>query len=325
MFFKNSVLFLKVHSQRGLHFQLGSEKAIELIRKKYGSLWFGALQDFLHLSPPSMEFLPFYYCQGTVTGKFYGTVTYSNMTSSSNSRSIDSSRRIKTEPQLLKSSFASNNTQIYAGYRYNIRHVHKALRNEENSLHLCKLQAVDTTLATINNYEYSVEELDLVLHDEVKRQAEDTARSMVKSYHPTAFSININFIELNIQLEEVTPVLVPCYVVKARYDMEEYTLYVNGIDGTVSGPLLFNAQLVARVFALSSIVLALLLLPNTTKGLLGGFLLAVPVYYAAFYAAKLAPPHLRDYFRSRQRQLRLQHKNDSGKCALDVPSQQTKE
>ncbi|EAN85047.1 putative DnaJ chaperone protein [Trypanosoma cruzi] len=301
------VLRLTVHSPRGLQFQVGADEAVAHIRRKYGSRWLGASQEFLNLGSPSAEFLPFYYCQGTVHGIFRGTVSYSDSTTDSKGNMHSGSRHTTTAPQPLNTIFGPNQTQIYAGYKYNIRHVHTALRNEENPLYLRKMSMVDATQATINLFEQSTATLKLFVEEEVKRQATETARAIIRSFHPGASTIGVEFLELNIRLEEVTPVFVPCYVVKAQYDRQEYTLYVSGTNGTVSGPFLINALYAARLSALSVAGMFMLLWPNKVTGLALGSLISVPVYYIAFYAAKMFPSRRRDYFRWQRKKLRMQH------------------
>ncbi|RNF14824.1 putative DnaJ chaperone protein [Trypanosoma conorhini] len=320
------VLRVTVHSPRGLQFQLSAGDAVAQIQQKYGGRWFGAAKEFLHLRAPSAEFLPFYYCQGSVRGVFRGTVSYNDSVTDSKGHLQSSSRQTTTAPQPLNTVFGPNQTQIYAGYKYNIRHVHTALRNEANPLRLLKMSMVDATDATINLFEQSTTTLKVFVEEEVKRQAEETARAMVRSYHPGAYTISVDFSELHIRLEEVTPVFVPCYVVKARYDGQVYTLYVSGTTGTVGGPFLISALYVARVATLSVVGLFLLLWPNKLTGLALGSLLSVPVYYLAFYAAKFFPSHRRDYQRWQRQKLRMQHEEkDRGGFRPHVSSKRIEE
>ncbi|KEG10477.1 DnaJ chaperone protein [Trypanosoma grayi] len=309
MFCRSFVVLVRVHSPRGLPFQLGADDAIARVRQKYGSRWFGASQEFLQLHPASAEFIPFYYCQGTITGTFRGIISYSENTTDINGKATSSTRETTTALQPLNSVFSSNRTQIYAGYKYNIHHVHTALRHEENPLHLRKMRFVDTTNATINLFEQSTNTLNVFVNEEVRRQAEETARAMVRSYHPGASTIRVDFTDLQIRLENVTPVFVSCYVVKAQYDGQMYTLYVSGANGTVSGPFLINSLYVGRLAAVGAVGLSVLLWPNKVAGLAFGSLLSVPVYYAAFYAAKFFPSHSRDYYRTQRRRMRSKHED----------------
>ncbi|RNF01800.1 putative DnaJ chaperone protein [Trypanosoma rangeli] len=320
------VLRVTVHSPRGLQFQLGADDAVARIRQKYGGRWFGASKELLRLGVPSAEFLPFYYCQGSVQGTFRGTVSYSDSVTDSNGHLKRSSRQTTTAPQSLNTVFGPNQTQIYAGYKYNIRHVHTALRNEANPLHLHKMSMVNATNATINLFEQSTATLKVFVDEEVQRQAQETARAMVRSYHPGASTIGVDFSELHIRLEEVTPVFVPCYVVKVQYDAQEYTLYVSGTNGTVGGPFLLNALYFARLATLSVAGLFLLLWPNRVTGLALVSLLSVPVYYLAFYVGKMFPSHRRDYYRWQRQRLRMQHEEkDRGGFRPHVSSKRIEE
>ncbi|ORC88702.1 DnaJ chaperone protein [Trypanosoma theileri] len=317
---------MKVHSPRGLPFLLSPDDAIARIRGKYNSRWFGAAQEFLYLHPPSAEFLPFYYCQGNIKGSFRGIVSYSTTTQDSKGNLQSGSSQTTTMPQPINSIFEPNRTQIYAGYKYNIHHVHKALRNEENPLHLRPMNLVDTSNATINLFEQSTTTLNVFVKEEVTRQAEETARALIRSYHPSASTISVEFNKLKIQLEHVIPVFVPCYVVKAEYDTQMYTLYVSGINGNVSGPFLINTLYVGRLAAVSSVALCLLLSSSIGTGLIAGSLLSVPVYYAAFYAAKKFPSWRRDYSRLQREKLRLMHENkDKSGFRPSVDSQRIQE
>ncbi|KPI86957.1 putative Dnaj domain protein [Leptomonas seymouri] len=305
MFSRSRALRYVVHSPRGVDFSLSADAAVQRIRAKYGRRWFGARLEYFSLQPPSKEFLPFYLCSGRIHATFVGHVTYSTDHASTDGKSIGSStRQVSTSLQALESMFEENKTQIYAGYKYNIAHVHSALRSDEMAYSLRKMYSVDTAGVTINLFEQSTSTMIKFVEMEVRRQAEATARSMVRSFHPAAQSITIAFKEFTFHIDEVTPAFVPCYVVKADYDAERYTLYVSGINGRVGGPYLLNSLFIARTTALATMAAALLATPNKIAGFVWGSVLSVLTYYAAFYAAKWYPAVRRNWNRQQREKLR---------------------
>ncbi|KAG8347295.1 putative DNAJ domain protein [Trypanosoma vivax] len=304
-----------VHSPRGIPFGVGADEVNTLLRRKFGGRWLGVSLDLLQLSAPSAEFLPFYFCEGRIQGTFRGIVSYSNGAVGLNEGKGDSRwHQVETSPQPLRSRFGQHQTQIYAGYKYNIYYVQSALRSEANPMKLQKMPMVDVKGATINLFEQSTNTLKEFVNEEVRRQATETARAMVREYHPTASSIDIKFQDLSIHIEEVTPVFMPCYVVKAAYDAHEYTLYVDGQCGNVSGPLLLNSLYVGRLAAAATAILTIFLSPNKGVGFVLGSLLSIPMYHIAFYSAKYFPKLRRDYFRLQRRRLQARHedRNASG-------------
>lgn len=323
MFCRSRVCFSLVHSPRGVNFSLSADDAVQRIRDKYGRRWFGARLDYLGLEKPSKEFLPFYLCSGRIHAIYVGNITYSDSTMSADGKSTGSStRQISTSPQQLDSVFEENKTQIYAGYKYNIAHVHSALRSDAMAYSLRKMYEVDTAGATINLFEQSTSTMINFVEREVRRQAEQTALSMVRSFHPSAQFVSITFKEFTFHIDEVTPTFVPCYVVKADYDAERYTLYVSGVNGQVGGPYLLNSLYVARVSALATIVVALLLTPNKVAGFVYGSVLSVAAYYTAFYAAKWYPALRRNWNREQREKLRRQNLGiDSGGYRPSTSSQ----
>lgn len=302
----SAILRFTVHSPRGINFTLTTDEALGQIHRKYSKRWFGAKSDYVDLRAPSKEFLPFYFCSGAVQGTFAGSITY-NESSGADSKQGSTTRTVSTGPHTLDSSFEENQTQVYAGYKYNMGYVQYALRNDASPLTMKKMSLVDTSGATINLFEQSTATLKEFVNDEVRRQATRTATEIVRSFHPIASSVSISFKTLEIRIEEVTPCFVPCYVCKASYDEEEYTLYVNGMNGIVGGPYLLNAVAVARVVGLSTATLGLMLTPNKVAGLVFGSFAGGIAYYAAYYAAKYFPRYRRDYFRKQRDKLRAQH------------------
>ncbi|KPA79147.1 putative Dnaj domain protein [Leptomonas pyrrhocoris] len=308
MFWCSRVLRYLVHSPRGVNFSLSADDAVSRIRDKYGRRWFGARLDYLDLEHPSKEFLPFYLCSGRIHATFVGNITYSTNQMSVDGKSTSSStRRVSTALQTLESVFEENKTQIYAGYKYNIAHVHSALRSDEMSYTLQKMYKVDTAGATINLFEQSTSSMIKFVEMETRRQAEATAQSMVRSFHPDAQSITIAFKEFTFHIDEVTPTFVPCYVVKANYDEERYTLYVSGVNGQVGGPYLLNSLFLARTTALAVVAATLFVVPNKIAAFVYGSVISVAAYYAAFYTAKWYPAMRRNWNRHQRQKLRTEN------------------
>jgi ribosome assembly protein YihI (activator of Der GTPase) len=315
MLSRSRALRYLVHSPRGVSFSLSADDAVKRIRDKYGRRWFGARLDYLGLAQPSKEFLPFYLCSGRIHATYVGNITYTNSgdLSKGGNTVSSSTRQTSTSLQTLESVFEENKTQIYAGYKYNIDHVHSALRSDEMAYSLRKMYEVDTTGATINLFEQSTSTMTRFVEMEVRRQAEATALSIVRSFHPSAQSVSITFKEFTFHIDEVTPTFVPCYVVKADYDAERYTLYVSGVNGQVGGPYLLNSLFIARTTALVTVAGALLFTPNKVAGLVYGSVLSIATYYATFYAARIYPAMRRNWNREKREKLRRENQGiDSG-------------
>ncbi|EPY18514.1 DNAJ domain protein [Strigomonas culicis] len=145
---------------------------------------------------------------------------------------------------------------------------------------------------------------------DVRAQVTETATTLLRGYHPTASSISVNFDKLHISIEEITPVFVPCYIVKSYYDEVEYHLYVSGFNGYVGGPYLLNALYFGRLASALTVAGALLVYPNKVAGFIFGSFFAVATYYMAFYAARLYPKWRRDYNRRTQQEMRHKHQSD---------------
>ncbi|EAN79534.1 chaperone protein DNAj, putative [Trypanosoma equiperdum] len=314
MFFVTSIVRMTVHAPRGIPFQITTGDAVKSVQKKYHKPFFGVSMEYLQLGPPSAEFLPFYFCEGSIKGTFRGVVSYRDAEGGAkNNAGISGNsgmRQVVTAPQPLQSSFGPHQTQIYAGYKYNLHYVQGVLCSETNPLQLRNMSSVNVEGATINLFEQSTRTLRVFVEQEVRRQATETACAMISSYHPSASNIVVEFIELNIHIDDVIPVFMPCYVVKACYDQQEYTLYVNGASGQVTGPFLINSLYAGRTAAVATALVTLCLAPNKGAGFIMGSLFAVPMYYIAFYAARYFPLLRRDYSRKRRQKLREKHESD---------------
>lgn len=304
-----------VHSPKGINFTLTSEEALEKVRHKYSRRWFGARLDYLDLRPPSKEFVPFYLCRGRIQAIYTARIDYDRADglSGSNSgghRGGSASQSMRTAPQLMNSVFVPAQTQLYAGYKYNHHHIHRALRTESNAQAYTAMSQVHTSDATIHLFEQSTQTMRELLQREVRLQATRTAEAVVRNFHPAASSITITFDQFQIQLEDIIPVFVPCYVIKAEYDSDVYTMYVSGRTGTVSGPYLINALAVARLASLATLSAALLMWSRSaaqTLWLSASPVLVVGVYYAAYYASRWVAPFMRDRQRRQRARMRASY------------------
>lgn len=299
-----------VHSPRGINFTLGPQDAVDAVNKRYSKRWFGAQTQYLNLGPPTKEFLPFYYCNGRIEGIFTATVAYNESTTDASGKSTSSTRHVYTDPQPIESIFEENRTQNYAGYKYNIVHVHTALKDEQNTLHLKKLPAVNMAGAQLHLFEQSTTTMKTIVERDVRVQAENTARAMVRAYHPRASNIAIHFSHLNIIIDEVTPVFMPCYVITANYDEQEYRLYVSGLTGKVGGPYLLNALYIARTTGAVVGLTLFFLSPNKVAGLFFGSAAGFVAYFLAFYAARHYPRFRRDRLQAERAKLRQEHQTE---------------
>ncbi|KAK7194159.1 DNAJ domain protein [Novymonas esmeraldas] len=308
MLLSRRLLRYTVHSPRGVNFDLSPADAVRQIQDTYSRRWFGAQLDYLTLGSPSKEFLPFYLCSGRIHATFVGFATYDNETfGADGKRTSTTSRTVSTQLQALDTVFEENKTQMYAGYKYNIGHVHHALRSDHLSLERRKMHEVNTTGATINLFEQSTSTMLQLVEAEVRAQATETARATVRSYHPAATQVSVEFKSFTFHLDEVTPTFVPCFVVKADYDGERYTLYVSGYSGRVGGPRLLNALYIARVTALATVAVALVAVPNKVAGAIFGLAASVATYYIAFYTARWYPAMRRNQQRRKRDTLRLEN------------------
>lgn len=297
-----------VSAPRGLHFTLSASEAIDRIKQEYGGHLLGAKLDDLHLQTPSKEFLPFYLCRGTVNGTFHGTATYTTWNSAKDGKSSNSTMSVRTSPQNFSSIFEYNQTQIYAGYKYNMDYVHHTLRDESLAILPRKMQELDTAGATINLFEQSTTTMQEFVQLEVEKQANNAAAKTVHSYHASADAVSVEFTSLNIHIEEVTPVFVPCYVIKVSYNEEEYTLFVSGSNGKVGGPRLLYPTSTARLASGASMVAVFLTTANKFAGLILGSAAAITMYYLVFYAARAFPKYHSRWLHSKQEKLRVKNK-----------------
>lgn len=279
---------LLIHSPKGVAFTLSADEAIVNIKNKYGSRWFGADLLQLSLATPSKEFVPFYLAKGYATGVFTGRITYTS-TTQSNGKSSSGTETIYTKPQPLNTIFTENRTQVYGGFKYHLGHVRAVLQSESIPLLMQPMSQVPTRGATINLFEQTTLGTRDILEEVVIEQMKAVAMERVRSFHPNASTVDVDFVSHKITIEELTPVFLPCYVVKATYNGARYTLYVSGRHGTVGGPYLLNAEKIAFSTSLATFLAVALLLPNKALGLLYACLSVPPVYLLSFTVSKYYP------------------------------------
>ncbi|CCW66024.1 unnamed protein product [Phytomonas sp. Hart1] len=308
MFRKTFTCLFTIHSPRGVDFMLSSDKAIKHVHTKYSKGWFGAQLDYMSFGEPAKEFLPFYLCSGCVRAAYTGTVSYNESGGNpNNTRSTSSSRYVETAPQTLEMTFQCDQTQTYAGYKYNITNIHYTLKSTVNYTLMKKMNHIDTTGAEINLFEQSIEVMRNFISSNVKEQATRTAESIIRSFHPTASTVSTTFSDLDIKINEVYPCFVPCFTVKLSYGEEEYIVFVSGIDGKVKGPHLLNSLYIARTTALISVVMIVIQARNKVLGIIYGMVTAIMVYYAIFFATKCYPFLYRNFQQWQQERLRQKY------------------
>ena len=122
--------------------------------------------------------------------------------------------------------------------------------------------------------------------------------------------MTIHFKTFDMALEDLFPVYLPCYVIKAMYDAQAFTMYVSGSEGKVGGPFLINALAAARVSAVAVLGTAILAVPSKAIAALAGSVAAAATYVAVFYAAKFYPGWRRDRNRRQRDEARVQHADE---------------
>ena len=253
------------------------------------------------------EFLPFFLCKGVMSGVYTASIGYSDQTVDAKGNIRNSTRTVQTQPQRYDSVFQENKSQIYGGYKFSNRRVSRILKHESNFLQMQKVSEVDFGSFSINDFEMSTTTLRAVLKDEVIVQATKETEQYVRSFHPTANSVDIKFSQFTVEVHDVYPVFLPCYISDVEYDGERYTMYTSGRDATLTtGPYLLSGIALGRAGTLATVGLSLLLAPSKVLGLVVGSMLSVPIYYAAYYASRHIPIHIRD----RNRKARAQRQAD---------------
>jgi hypothetical protein len=287
-----------VHSPRAIPFAISADSAVSALRAKYESRWLmGANSAYIDFKAPAAEFMPFFLCSGKVGGEYVGTVEYTRTGTGTDGKMKTTTTRTTTQLLTLNTTFHENQTQIYGGYKYNNKHIYTVLKNEENPILMQKVADVDLSVAAVNLFEMSVTTLNMVLRDSLLKFAEELAIAEVRRYHLNASSVSVSFRSFHIQLNDVFPTFVPCFVIPAEYDGNSYTMYVSGATGICGGPYLINSLAAARLGAVTTVAVALLLSPNKVMAVMSGSVAAVAVYYAVFFATRAYPAYRRDQSR----------------------------
>lgn len=303
--------WMTVHTPRAIPFEIGKDDATAMAVKKYKSRWIlGASTEYIEMKAPIAEFVPFFFCNGAVRATYYGQATYNTSRTDSKGNTSSSTHTTTTGQLNLNSNFYENATQIYGGYKYNNKHIYSALRQEQNAIKKRKISEVDVSVGQIGLYEVSINTMKTLLMEDVKSQMTRIAEQQVRQFHATANSISITFTSFDVDIEDVYPTYVPCHVIKANYDGEEFTVYVSGSEGTVGGPYLINALQIARIAAIGTFASTMALYPVKAYAFVFGSVGSVATYLVAFYAAKYFPALRRDYFRRQREAERNKNKQD---------------
>ncbi|WP_208734719.1 hypothetical protein, partial [Corallococcus praedator] len=109
---------------------------------------------------PSAHFVPFYMAKGAVTGDYVATVTFSDTHKDSNGNTRTTTRSVHIPRRSLTHSFFHHNTQVYAGYRRDPKHV-RILQGEHVPMIARTIDDVDLARADdLNQFEMSLATLN---------------------------------------------------------------------------------------------------------------------------------------------------------------------
>jgi DnaJ-domain-containing protein 1 len=297
MFRRTVAVFAMVPIQPSMAvpFAQSKDDAVSSVRHLYGSRWFGADSQYLLFHPAQSHFVPFFLARGSCTGTYSATVEYRETVTNTDGKQTTQRRYQSIQPQELAKNFFDHNTQIYAGYRRDPKHV-RALQGEHIPTIMKPMEEVDVANADdLNAVEMSLTTLSDEVEGLIKAEAEKNAREIVRLHHSSAHSIRIHWQAFRLKIDAVTPVFVPAYIVPLQYGEHQYKAVVCGVRGLVSGPRLYNPESVARASAAATAVSFLLLAKfGALKVFSAAFPLALGVstlgaYYGAFIAATKIP------------------------------------
>eukprot|EP00672_Neobodo_designis_P026425 CAMPEP_0174841038 /NCGR_PEP_ID=MMETSP1114-20130205/9053_1 /TAXON_ID=312471 /ORGANISM="Neobodo designis, Strain CCAP 1951/1" /LENGTH=434 /DNA_ID=CAMNT_0016075207 /DNA_START=97 /DNA_END=1401 /DNA_ORIENTATION=+ len=285
------------------------EEAMKAVKQLYGSRWLvGASTEYMKFGQPQSHFVPFFLARGSVDAIYTATVTYretrydnkGNPSSTTTHRSVPATK--------IFTRFFDHNTQIYAGYRRDPKHV-RALQGEHLPSVAKPLEEVDVAAADdMNAVEMSLSTLESELDDLLTEHMTALAKKQVRKYHASADSVRIHWEYFKIRTEAVTPVFVPAWIVPIDYGDDQYKAVVCGLRGNVSAPRLYNPEAVARIAAGATFVTALALARMGAVTVFGAtFPLATAAsalasYYGGFWAAQRIPAWRVSYRRRQQEQ-----------------------
>jgi hypothetical protein len=234
------------------------EEAAAYVKQWYGSRWFGADSQYMLHDAPQSHYVPFFLARGKVDGVFSATCEYRENRRDENGKSYTETYHRSVAPQTIRKSFFEHNTQVYAGFRRDPKHV-RVLQGEHIPTLMKPLEEVDVARADdMNAVEMSLSTLQDELESMAKAEVESKAREQVREFHSGASRITIHWQKFNLHVTAVTPVFVPAWIVPVKYGEKLYKVVVCGVKGTVSGPRLYNPESVARASATAMVVLNLL-------------------------------------------------------------------
>jgi hypothetical protein len=291
--------------------------ALGAVKHTYGSRWLvGAKTDYMKFDKPQSHFVPFFLARGSVDAVYTATVTYRE-TRYDNKGNASSSTSHRTVPATkLFTRFFDHNTQVYAGYRRDPKHV-RALKGEHLPTVMKPLEEVDVSAADdMNAVEMSLSTLQSELDDMLTEHMTTLAKKEVRRYHGGADSVRIHWEYFKIRTQAVTPVFVPAWIIPLRYgddDPTQYKAVVCGLRGKVSAPRLYNPEAIARIAAGTTVAAALV---AARVGLVAVFGAVFPFataasalasYYGAFWAARKVPAWRVQYRKHQQEQRKKQN------------------
>ena len=236
------------------------EEAKAAVERLYSSRWLGADASYLQFQPAQSHFVPFFLAKGTFTGTYTASVEYQETVHGPDGKSRTETRWRHVAPQSLRKAFFEHNTQVYAGYRRDPKHV-RALMGEHLMTVAKPLNEVDVASADdMNAIEMSLTTLQSELQELVTNNATEVAKEQVRSRDSSAHSIRIHWDHKQLNIHAVTPIFVPAYIIPLQYGDVTYKAVVCGVRGLVSGPRLYNPETIARLSAAGALAISVLAL-----------------------------------------------------------------
>lgn len=307
---RSAVRCLTIHSPRAVPFKVSKDEALKQLADKYDNGWFTTPAKYINFNSISAEFVPFFLCAGTVNAIYKATIKYRHTSTDSKGQTRTYTTTSYVGPTKYGTSFEENNAQVYAAYKFTNRHIMATIAGPDLSTNMVRVKNMDMSEGKINMFEMSTTTLRGVIERELRSRAKEECTAAVKAGHWGASEINIQFDYFHVKMDHVTPVYAPTYVVQASYDTIDYTMFVNGYNGTPGGPYLLSAVTFGRVAAGSAFALVFLTAPNKVYGLAMGTVLGVLAYYAGFYGARQYPKWRRDRLNASQSADRDAHQDD---------------
>lgn len=288
-------LGLPLQPTHAVPFAISSEEAATSVTQHYAARWFGAKLEYLKFGPPETHLVPFYTASGMIECVYSASVEHRVTTTDSKGNSHSSSTWTTIPPVPLRKAFFDHNTQIYAGYRRDPKHVQVLMGPHLPTLQQPFDELDRSGIRDMNLFEMSKTTLQRELDTLLRKAVRDEAEKRVRDYNAGASSVKIKLESFQVAVSAVTPLYAPAQIVPAEYDGDTYKIVVCGVRGAVSGPRLYNPEAVARACfvgaAASSLVLARVggaafwnpVVPFASA--LG----SIAAYYAGFYLARAVP------------------------------------